>query len=109
MKHYSKLPLILAVSTLLTGLAGISKVSAGPSLEIRIGEQAPPPRHRDERWQSPHRTAVWIAGHNEWQHRRYVWVGGYYSYPPQSGQRWEEPRYIRRQDSYYYRPGRWSN
>lgn len=109
MKHYSKLTLVLAVFVLLAGLAGINNATAGPSLEVHIGNQAPPQRHRDVRWERPHRTAVWIPGHNEWQNRRYVWVGGYYSYPPRSGQRWEEPRYTRRNDSYYYRPGRWTN
>ncbi len=102
-------PLVLAATAVLFGLACSSRVSADPSLTIRIGPEGPPPSHEDRRWESPHRTAVWIPGHNEWNDGRYVWVGGYYTYPPRENNHWIQPVYSHQQDGYYYRPGYWSN
>jgi len=100
---------VLAAAAILIGLGGIHSASADPSLSIRIGPQGPPPEREDARWESPHRTAVWIAGHHEWKEGRYVWIGGYYSYPPTGRHRWVQGSYPHQEDGYYYRPGHWSN
>lgn len=81
-----------------------------PSFSIHIGSQGPPQDREDyQQWQSPYQTAVWIPGHNEWRDGQYVWVGGYYGYPPHRHSHWVAPRYPHNQDGYSYHPGHWSN
>ena len=101
--------LVLTAATVaLLGLAGSSRVSADTSFGIHIGLQGPPPDREEHPWARPDRTAVWIAGHNEWANGGYVWVAGYYAYPPHEGNHWVSPRYTHSQDGYYYHPGHWS-
>ncbi len=111
MKKISIRTLVLTAATVaLLGLAGSGSLSADPSFSIHIGSQRPPPDREDyHQWQSPDRTAVWIPGHNEWRDGRYVWIGGYYSYPPHRHNHWIAPRYTHGQDGYTYHPGYWSN
>ena len=111
MKNISIRTLALtAVTVALLGLAGSSTVLADPSFTIHIGSQAPPQGRDDyQQWQSPDHTAVWIPGHNEWRDNQYVWVGGYYGYPPRRHSHWIAPRYPHNQDGYSYNPGHWSN
>jgi hypothetical protein len=98
-----------AATAAFLGMAGSSTVSADPSLIIHVGSQGPPPPQQDyQQWQSPDRTAVWIPGHNEWQNSQYVWVGGYYGYPPHRHSHWVSPSYPHNQDGYSYHPGHWS-
>jgi hypothetical protein len=110
MKQPSIRTLALAAATVFSGLASTSPVSADPSVTIHIGSQAPPPPpQEDHQWARPYHTAVWIPGHNEWRDGQYVWVGGYYDYPPHRHSHWVSPSYSRHQDGYSYRPGHWSN
>lgn len=103
--------MVIAIGTILF----VTRASAESSLSIRIGPQAPPHHEDYRRWESPHRTAVWIPGHNEWRqapgqrHGRYVWVGGYYAYPSHKGSQWVAPRYSRDRDgNYNYRAPYWT-
>ena len=111
MKNISIRTLVLTAATAaLLGLAGSSPVSADPSFSIHIGSQGPPRDREDyQPWQSPYHTAVWIPGHNEWRDGQYVWVGGYYGYPPHRHSHWVAPRYPHNEDGYSYHPGHWSN
>jgi len=83
---------------------GASHASAQVGVSIRVGSPPPPPPtvvyHQ---WHRPYRSAVWIPGHNEWVDGRWVYVGGYYTYPPRGGAVWVQPRY---HHGYYY-PGYW--
>jgi len=101
--------LALTAVTALAGLAGTTPVAADPSVIIQIGAQAPPPAREDHRWARPYHTAVWIPGHNEWNGAGYVWVGGYYGYPPHRNSHWVAPTYPHTDSGYSYRPGHWSN
>jgi hypothetical protein len=84
--------------------AGASHASAAVYVGVRVGGPPPPPPVRvDGAWASPYRGAVWIPAHNEWINGRWVWVRGYYTYPPRRGGYWV-PAYYRH--GYYY-PGRW--
>ena len=100
--------LTITSASVLIGLAGIGSASAEPSLSIHIGPQSPPPIREETRWESPHSTAVWIPGHHEWNDQHYIWVSGYYTYPPLGNSRWVEPSYPHQKDGYYYRPGYWA-
>jgi hypothetical protein len=86
--------------------------SMGPApaqLNIQIGGPSrppPPPPPPEHRWHEPYHGAYWIRGHNEWRDGRWVWIGGYYGYPPYPGAVWIEGR-IGRDGN--WRPGHWSN
>jgi hypothetical protein len=110
MKPPTTRTLALAAATVaLLGLAGSSPVSADPSFTIHIGSQGPPPDRQDyQQWQRPDRSAVWIPGHHEWRDNQYVWIGGYYDYPPRRHSHWVAPRYPHHGDD-SYRPGHWSD
>jgi hypothetical protein len=100
---------LTAATVVLLGLAGSSTASADSLFTIHIGTQGPPPDRQDyHQWQSPDHTAVWIPGHNEWRDGQYVWVGGYYGYPPHRHNHWVAPSYPHNQDGYSYRPGHWA-
>jgi hypothetical protein len=110
MKSISMRTLALASATaVFLSLAGNSPVLADPAFTIQIGSQAPPPPREDHPWARPYHTAVWIAGHHEWRDGGYVWVDGYYAYPPHAGSHWVSPSYPHNQGVYSYRPGYWSN
>ncbi len=84
--------------------AGSNDASASTFVNIRVGSPPPPPPVRvDGAWARPYRGAVWIAPHYEWINGRWVWVRGYYAYPPRHGGHWAQPYY---RHGYYY-PGRW--
>jgi hypothetical protein len=94
---------MLALVTIVTLFIGSNQASA-QSVSIRIGTPPPPPPQNVYRpWAPPYRDAVWIAGHHEWINGQWVWVGGYYAYPPRRGAVWVSARY--RHGSYY--PGHW--
>jgi len=96
----------------LTAIAGFATTlpASAQSFVVHIGNQPPPPPRQDyQQWERPYRTAVWIPGHNEWQNGQYVWVGGYYGYPPHRHSHWVAPRYPHNDEGYSYRPGHWSN
>lgn len=78
--------------------------AANVGFSIQVGTPPPPPRADYHRWPPPYRSAVWIPGHNEWINGRWVWVGGYYGYPPRPGAHWVPGRY---KHGYYY-PGHWA-
>lgn len=94
---------------LFLGVAGASAAQAEASLYISVGNQAPPPNRYERQWQQPYPNAVWVPGHNEWRKERYVWVPGYYSYPPRGKKKWVGPNYRHAPNGYYYRPGYWAN
>ncbi len=84
---------------------GTTPASAQVGVSIQVGTPPPPPPpgYGYNRWAAPYPGAVWIAGHNEWVNGRWVYVGGYYGYPPRRGAVWVAPRY---HHGYYY-PGYW--
>lgn len=81
-----------------------SKPASAIDVNIRVGGPPPPPRADYGRWAPPYRGAVWIAGHHEWRDGRWVWIGGYYDYPPRRGGYWVPAHY----HNGYYRPGHWA-
>jgi hypothetical protein len=93
---------VLALATTAMLFIGSNQASA-QSVSIRIGVP-PPPLIVEHPWARPYRTAVWIPGHHEWIDGRWVWIGGYYDYPPRPGCHWIRARY---RDG-YYNPGHWS-
>jgi hypothetical protein len=110
MKQFTIRTLALTAATVaLLGWTGSSAVLADPSFSVHIGSHGPPQDRQDySPWQRPDRSAVWIPGHHEWRDGRYVWVGGYYGYPPHRNSHWVAPRYPHNQDGYSYNPGHWS-
>jgi hypothetical protein len=103
-----RMSLKLGALALLAGAAlFISPTSASADvIRVQIGVPPPPPPVVIERpWAPPYRTAVWIKPHYEAVHGRWVWVRGYYAYPPRVGAYWVEGRYNSRG---YWRPGHWA-
>lgn len=79
--------------------------AAAVNVDVRIGTAPPPPPVVvDRAWARPYRGAVWIEPHYEWTGRRWIWVRGWYAYPPRPGMIWIGPRYHHG----YYRAGYWS-
>jgi len=101
-------PLRLAAVGILAAamtFVGSNQASAAVYVGVNVGVPPPPPPVRvDSPWARPYPGAVWIAPHNEWINGRWVWVRGYYGYPPRRGAYWVAPRY--RHGRYY--PGRWA-
>jgi hypothetical protein len=95
--------LALALTVFATMFITPTQASAGVNVGIQVGGP-PPPVVVERRWSPPYRGAVWIPGHQEWNGGRWVWVGGYYSYPPRRGGYWVPGRY---HHGYYY-PGHWA-
>jgi hypothetical protein len=93
------------IAVVATFFGSITQASAATYVSVRVGGPPPPPPAVVYRpWAAPYRGAVWIPGHNEWINGRWVWVGGYYTYPPRRGGYWVQPHY---KHGYYY-PGRWA-
>lgn len=85
----------------------MSFVSSGKASAAYVGIQVgtpPPPVVVEHAWARPYRGAVWIPGHHEWVNGAWVWIGGYYAYPPRRGGYWVPARY---RHGYYY-PGHWA-
>jgi len=80
-----------------------SNQASAQSVSIQVGTP-PPPFVPEHPWARPYRGAVWIPGHHEWINGAWVWVGGYYSYPPRRGGFWVRAHY---RHGYYY-PGHWA-
>jgi len=95
-----KVALAGAAFVLLSVSAG--QASAATYVSVRVGTP-PPPLIVERPWPRPYSAAVWIPGHHEWIRGRWVWVGGYYAYPPHRGDYWIAARYS---GGYYY-PGHW--
>jgi hypothetical protein len=85
----------------------IGSNQASASVNVGVGIQVgtpPPPFIVEHPWGRPYRGAVWIPGHHEWVNGAWIWVGGYYAYPPHHGAYWVPARY---HHGYYY-PGHWA-
>ena len=93
----------LAFAAVVMSSIGSTQASAAVNVGIQIGTP-PPPVIVEHRWAPPYRGAVWIPGHHEWIRGTWVWVGGYYAYPPRRGDVWVHARY---RNGYYY-PGHWA-
>jgi len=72
---------------------GASHASAQVAVGIQVGAPPPPLPAPYHRWAAPYPGAVWIAPYNHWNGNRWVYVGGYYAYPPRRGAVWVSPRY----------------
>jgi hypothetical protein len=93
---------LLALLAVVLSFIGSTQASA-QSVSIRIGTP-PPPMVYERPWAPPYRSAVWLPGHHEWIGGRWVWIAGYYTYPPRRGGYWMPARY---HHGYYY-PGHWA-
>jgi hypothetical protein len=89
---------VAAVAMLLIG-TGSARAQV---VAVRIGPPAPPVVV-EHPWGRPYPGAVWIRPHHEWINGAWVWVHGYYAYPPHPGAVWIEGRWRHG----YWRPGHW--
>jgi hypothetical protein len=96
----------MALALVVTAVLLVAPGTASAAdVRIQVGIAPPPgPVVVERPWSSPYRSAVWIPAHNEWIGGRWVWVHGYYTYPPRRGGYWVPARY---RHGYYY-PGHWA-
>jgi hypothetical protein len=101
-----RLPVVaLALVAAATTFLGMGQASA-QDVSIRVGgggPPPPPPYYHEHRWARPGPGAIWVPGGNEWRDGRWVWVGGYWAYPPRPGVVWV-PGHWRHG---YWHPGHW--
>lgn len=95
---------LLACAVFVSLFVSSNQASAAAFISFNVGGPPPHPRHDYDRWERPYRTAVWIPGHYEWDDGRWVWIGGYYDYPPRRGAEWVPGHYRHGQ----WRPGHWA-
>ena len=96
---------LVAVAAVVMSFAGAGKASA-VDVSVQFGAPPPPPPTVVvQPWARPSRGAVWIQPHYELIRGRWVWVNGYYTYPPRRGAYWVSARY---RHGYYY-PGHWAH
>ena len=93
----------LALAAIAMSFIGSNPASAATYVGIQVGAP-PPPLVVEHPWARPYPGAVWISGHHEWIRGRWVWVGGYYAYPPRRGGHWVRASY---RNGYYY-AGHWA-
>jgi hypothetical protein len=107
MKLISLQILVLAGTVAILMVANVTPAFATGTSAVYSGipvDYPPPHDLPDHRWHQPSPDAVWIAGHHDWIHERWVWVGGYYTYPPHLGAKWIPARY--KNGNYYL--GHWN-
>jgi len=83
----------LALAGLLSAFLLPQVSFAGARIYVRIGPP-PPKRVTVVKVHKPHKHAVWVAGHWQWNGKKYVWVNGH----------WVKPR-----NGYVYVPGHWQH
>lgn len=102
----------LGIATL--ALCASPALSASPmfgdiSLNVRIEEGPPPPRHeviveRDR----PGPDFVWTEGYWDGAPGHYVWVGGHWNRPPHPHTRWFAPHWEKDHDGHFHQiKGEW--
>ena len=97
----------LGALALLAGAALLVSPTKASAAVVNVqigGPPPPPPAYVPPPWARPHRSAVWIQGHYEVVNGRWVWINGYYGYPPHGGMHWIPGRYKHG----YWRPGYWA-
>jgi hypothetical protein len=92
MKTRSLRHLILAAVALVALVAFAPPAAAAVDIGVAVGGPPPAPYH-EHRWARPYPGAVWIPGYHEWRDGRWVWIGGYWGYPPYPGAIWVGPVY----------------
>jgi hypothetical protein len=93
---------VLASLAIILGLA-VNTAPASAQVYIRVG----PPAPVVERYgRPPHRGYVWVAGHQQWNGRRYVWVAGSWT-APRPGRAWVAGHYRHDPRGYVWVAGYW--
>jgi hypothetical protein len=78
--------------------------SAAPPAETVA--QAPPPPQTEAVVVAPGPGYVWVPGSWEWR-GRWVWVGGYWAFPPSPGGIWVDAYWVRGPYGWHRVPGHW--
>jgi|SRR5579862_5173987 len=84
--------------------AGLFVSSAPAEVVVKL---APPKVVVEKRGPAPGAGYVWIAGYQNWDGNRYVWVPGRWEKPPHEGARWEPHKWVKRKDGWALQEGRW--
>jgi hypothetical protein len=92
----------ITVAAALMALVTFAPRASAVDIGINVGGPPPPPLV-EHRWARPYPGAVWIPGYQDWRGGRWVWVGGYWGYPPHRGAVWIAGHYR----NGYWRPGHW--
>ncbi|HEV7484665.1 MAG TPA: YXWGXW repeat-containing protein [Thermoanaerobaculia bacterium] len=94
----------LTTVALLMGLLSASAAQAKTRIYVRIG---PPPIIVERAVAAPGPGYVWVAGHQQWNGARYVWVQGTWTRPPHAHAQWVAGRWVHERRGYYWREGGW--
>jgi uncharacterized protein YcfJ len=71
-----------------------------------VAQQTPPPPQPETVVVAPGPGYVWVPGEWQW-HGRWVWVGGYWAFPPHSSAVWVEGYWTRGPYGWHRVPGYW--
>lgn len=99
-------PLLLAVAITGTSFATLASAPAQAAGYIGIEVGGPPPPPRYERI-APRPGMVWVRGHWQWRHGRYVWVPGH-AVRARPGYAWVQPAWRPYGPRWRFQAGYWA-
>jgi hypothetical protein len=93
----------------IAGYIAPSALADGLSINLRVDEAPPAPRHEEivER-NRPGPDFVWTGGYWDGSPGHYVWVGGHWDRPPHAHATWFAPHWEKDHDGHYHQvKGEW--
>jgi hypothetical protein len=91
---------------LLLGFFALTMLTSALAIEVGV-RFGPPPPPREIVVARPSPRHVWVPGLYRWDGRHYVWVKGYWTYPPRGRSEWIPGRWDRHNGMHVWVEGRW--
>jgi len=81
-------------------------VSKAPAITLVYVKEAPPKIVAEKRPPKLHASAVWVAGHWNWNGARYAWVNGHWDKNPK-GREWISGKWKKTPNGWLWEDGHW--